>query len=79
MYNNMATIGDLQRTTVPRLRQCCEEQDATALVQGLESMLSDNEKGHEKCRDALVLKQIAAGSYQPVLEVVEHVISMCPK
>ena len=71
MGNNISTIGDLQRNTVPRLTGCGDDEAVRALVESLDSILNDSEAGFEKCRDALVLKEISSGSYKPVLEPVD--------
>jgi CheY-like chemotaxis protein len=76
MGNNMSTIDDVQRHLIPKIAPCCKEEHIRELVQSLESMMRDNKSGHEKCKDALILKQISAGDYQPVLEAL-HVRSFC--
>jgi CheY-like chemotaxis protein len=42
-----------------------------ALEESLDSIISDSEAGFEKCRDALVLKEISSGSFRPALEPVD--------
>jgi hypothetical protein len=71
MGNSISTVGDLQRNTVPRLTGCGDDEAVRALVESLDSIQNDSEAGFEKCRDALVLKEISSGSHKPVLEPVD--------
>jgi hypothetical protein len=71
MYNNVEQIGELQTKTVTKLEKTSAPEDIKELTLALDSMMRDNEEGQEKCLDALMLKQISAGAYTPVLEATD--------
>ena len=72
MHNNVEQIGELQTKTVKNLKKAsAPEALINELTLALDSMLRDNEEGQEKCLDALMLKQISAGAYTPVLEATD--------
>ena len=72
MHNNVDQIGELQTKTVTKLQKTSVPQALIhELTLALDSMLRDNEEGQEKCLDALMLKQISAGAYTPVLEATD--------
>ena len=74
MYNSLQWSDDLDGHVTPDLKSG-EQPKVEKAIKDLEmitkALKSDNQKGFVKCRTAIALKQIAAGTYIPVPESVE--------
>ena len=70
-YNTVQACSDIKRDTIPKL---LTTPDNAVLVHQLAEIIecveTDCKEGFGKCRDAIALKQLYSGEYQPVHEPV---------
>ena len=70
-YNTVQACSDIKRDTIPKL---LKTPDDVVLVQQLAEIIecveTDCQEGFGKCRDAIALKLLYSGEYQPVHEPV---------
>jgi hypothetical protein len=63
---------DLKQSTIPALKAAeVDEQTIKQLEGTIDTIFQDNMDGVEKCKDFIVLKQVAAGEYVPILEPID--------
>ena len=70
-YNIIQACSDIKRDTIPKLLLTSSDEVATQqLREIIEYVEADCQEGFGKCRDAIALKQLHSGTYQPVYEAV---------
>jgi len=62
----------LRQSTIPALKAAnVDELTIEALEGTIDAMFQDNMDGVEKCKDFIILKQVAAGEYVPIPEAID--------
>merc|ERR1712153_116851 len=71
MYNTVQACSDIKRDTIPKLLTRTDDvQLVHQLTEIIDCVEADCQEGFGKCRDAIALKQLHSGTYQPVYEAV---------
>jgi hypothetical protein len=69
---SIQSCSDLKQHTIPALKAANVGEDTIKQVElTIDTMFEDNMDGVEKCKDFLVLKQVAAGDYVPIPEAID--------
>ena len=70
-YNTVQACSDIKRDTIPKLLTRTDDvQLVHQLTEIIDCVETDCQEGFGKCRDAIALKQLYSGEYQPVHEPV---------
>jgi CheY-like chemotaxis protein len=70
--SSVQSFDDLRQSTIPALKAAnVDESTVKQLEDAIDVMYQDNMDGLEKCKDFLILKQVAAGTHTPIPEAID--------